>query len=54
MLPGCGGGDNFTTFAVETERVGGAIDLDALVDYVQALPGQQIVATVEGRIQRLH
>ena len=35
-------------------NLGGAIDLEALVDYVQAFPGQQIVAAIERRIQRLH
>lgn len=31
-----GGGDNFTTFTAATDQVGGPIDLDALVEYVEA------------------
>ncbi|MCP9340486.1 bifunctional metallophosphatase/5'-nucleotidase [Stutzerimonas xanthomarina] len=47
-----GGGDNFTILTEGKNRVVGAVDLDALVDYIEALP-QPFSATVEGRIQRL-
>jgi 5'-nucleotidase len=36
-----------------THRVGGPVDLDALIAYVQTLP-QPFSAAVEGRIQRLN
>ena len=45
------GGDNFTVFRQGTNRVVGPVDLDALVDHVQALP-QPFAAAIEGRIQR--
>lgn len=47
------GGDGFTVLAQGTERVGGPMDLDALIAY---LPGllQPLTAAIEGRIQRLH
>jgi len=35
------------------EQVGGPIDLDALVAYVESL-AQPFSATIEGRIARLH
>ncbi|WP_019341450.1 bifunctional metallophosphatase/5'-nucleotidase [Stutzerimonas stutzeri] len=47
-----GGGDNFTILTEGKNRVVGAVDLDALVNYIEALP-QPFTATVEGRIQRL-
>jgi 5'-nucleotidase len=43
------GGDNFTLFAEGTDRVGGPVDLDALIDYVRALP-QPFDSQIEGRI----
>ena len=43
------GGDAFTILRSGTERVGGPVDLDALVDYVTALP-QPFSAKIEGRI----
>jgi len=47
------GGDNFTTFASGTNRVGGAIDLDALIAHITALP-QPFTAAIEQRIQRVN
>lgn len=47
------GGDNFTLLTSGTNRVIGPVDLDALVDYVEALP-QPFSAAIEGRIQRLN
>jgi 5'-nucleotidase len=47
------GGDNFTVLRLGTERLGGAIDLDALVTYIKVLPSP-FMATIEGRIQRLN
>lgn len=47
------GGDNFTVLTLGTGRVGGPIDLDALVDYLGVLP-QPFAAAVEGRITRLN
>ncbi len=44
-----GGGDNFTVFREGRNQVGGPIDLDALIDYVTALP-QPFSAAIEGRI----
>ncbi len=44
-----GGGDAFTVLTQGTERSVGPVDLDALVDYVKALP-QPFNAAVEGRI----
>lgn len=46
------GGDNFTVLTQGTHRVGGPIDLDALIAYIQGLP-QPFSAQVEGRIIRL-
>lgn len=46
------GGDGFTVLAAGTDRVGGPLDLDALIAYIQALP-QPFTAGIEGRIQRL-
>ena len=42
------GGDGFATFISGTDRVGGAIDLDALVDYVEA--HTPITGAIEGRV----
>mgnify|MGYP001609142844 FL=1 len=47
------GGDNFTVLVQGTNRVGGPIDLDGLIAYVQARP-QPFSAAVEGRIVRLN
>lgn len=47
------GGDNFTTFNLGTNRVGGAVDLDALLAYVKGL-AQPYAASIEGRIGRLN
>lgn len=47
------GGDNFTTFNLGTNRVGGAVDLDALISYVKSL-AQPYGAAIEGRISRLN
>ncbi|HLH22656.1 MAG TPA: bifunctional metallophosphatase/5'-nucleotidase [Chloroflexota bacterium] len=44
------GGDNFTVLRDGTDRAGGPQDLDALVDYVAALPGP-VVAPAGDRIQ---
>ena len=43
------GGGGFTVLTGGTNQVGGPIDLDALIAYVQALP-QPYSATIEGRI----
>lgn len=47
------GGDGFTVFTSGTGNVGGPIDLDALIAYVQALP-QPFSAPASGRITRLN
>jgi 5'-nucleotidase len=47
------GGDNFTVFTQGTGSVGGPLDLDALISYVQA-QGQPLSAAIEGRIERLN
>jgi len=47
------GGDNFTVLTQGTNQVGGPIDLDALITYIQGLP-QPFTAVVEGRITRLN
>ena len=47
------GGDNFRTLLNGAEQVGGPIDLDAFVAYVESL-AQPFSATIEGRIARLH
>lgn len=46
------GGDGFSVFTESPIEAGGPIDLDALVEYVEALP-QPITAPVGGRITRL-
>jgi 5'-nucleotidase len=43
------GGDNFTVLIGGMSQVGGPIDLDALIAYVQTLP-QPFSAAIEGRI----
>ncbi|MFN3681927.1 MAG: bifunctional metallophosphatase/5'-nucleotidase [Nitrospira sp.] len=47
------GGDNFTVLLEGRTRMGGPLDLDALIAYIQALP-QPFSASVEGRIVRLN
>lgn len=47
------GGDNFTVLVEGTNRVGGDIDLDALIAHVESLP-QPISASVENRITRVN
>lgn len=47
------GGDNFTVLVQGTNRIGGDVDLDALISYVQALP-QPISAAIEGRVTRVN
>lgn len=43
------GGDNFTVLVQGTNRVGGDVDLDALIDYIETLP-EPFSAAIEGRI----
>jgi 5'-nucleotidase len=45
-----GGGDGFTVLRDGTNRVVGPVDLDALVDYVAALP-TPFTSRIEGRIE---
>jgi len=47
------GGDNFVVLPSGTNRVVGAVDLDALVNYVGSLQ-QPFTAQIEGRITRLN
>lgn len=47
-----GGGNDYTVMRLGTDQVGGATDLEILVDYVSSLP-QPLVARIEGRIERL-
>jgi len=47
------GGDNFTVLLQGTNQVGGPVDLDALIVYIQALTRPFFVA-IEGRITRLN
>jgi len=47
------GGDNFLVLAQGTDRVGGAVDLDALVDWIAAQPGGVISPPAPGRITAL-
>lgn len=44
------GGDNFRVLFEGTDRVGGAVDLDALIDFVKAQPGGQVAPPEPGRI----
>lgn len=45
------GGDNFLVLVEGTNRVIGAVDLDALVEHIESLP-QPFTAAIEGRITR--
>lgn len=47
------GGDNFTVLTQGANQLGGPIDLDALIAYIQALP-QPFSAPPLGRIQRVN
>ncbi len=47
------GGDNFTVFNQGINRVGGPVDLDALIAYIQSIP-QPFSATLESRIARFN
>ena len=47
------GGDNFSVLRNGTARVGGPLDLDALIAYIQGLP-QPFAAAIENRIQRIN
>jgi 5'-nucleotidase len=47
------GGDNFTVLPQGRNQVGGPLDLDALMTYIQTLP-QPFSAALEGRIIRLN
>ncbi len=47
------GGDNFTVLLQGRNQVGGPLDLDALITYIQSLP-QPFSAAIEGRILRLN
>jgi 5'-nucleotidase len=47
------GGSGYTVFLKGTARVGGPIDVDALVDHVGLLP-QPFSAAIEGRVVRLN
>ncbi len=46
-----GGGDNFKVLTAGTDRITGAVDLDALIAYIWKLP-QPFSAQIEGRIKR--
>jgi 5'-nucleotidase len=45
------GGDNFTVLPQGTNQVGGPVDLDVLITWVQAQP-QPLAAPALGRITR--
>jgi 5'-nucleotidase len=45
------GGDNFTVLRSGANRVGGPVDLDALIAHIRSL-AQPFTAAIEGRIQR--
>lgn len=47
------GGDNFTVFTQGTNQIGGPVDLDALISYIESL-AQPFSAVIEGRITRLN
>lgn len=47
------GGDGFSVLTGGTDQVGGEIDLDALITFLQAAP-QPVAAPALGRITRLH
>jgi len=44
------GGDGFTVLTEGTNRMGGPIDMDAMIEYIKQLP-QPFSASIEGRIQ---
>jgi len=46
------GGDNFVVLPLGTNRIGGDVDLDALIEYI-AVTGGSVTAAIEGRITRL-
>lgn len=48
------GGDNFTVLNAGANRVGGAQDIDALVDYIKSLSQPVAPPVVGSRITRLH
>ncbi|MGM7722989.1 bifunctional metallophosphatase/5'-nucleotidase [Metabacillus sp. Hm71] len=48
-----GGGDNFTGFRKGKNRKTGAVDVDALVDYIKSMK-HPFVAQIEGRIQQIN
>ena len=47
------GGDNFSVLRNGANRVGGPVDLDALIDHIKAAP-QPFSAAIENRIQRIN
>jgi 5'-nucleotidase len=47
------GGDNFAVLVQGTDRVGGPVDLDALIAYVGAQPASDVAAPPLGRIALL-
>ncbi len=47
------GGDNYTVLTTGANRVIGSNDLDALIEYISAMP-QPFNAVIEGRIKRLN
>lgn len=47
------GGDNFSVLRNGANRVGGSVDLDALIAHIQGLP-QPFAAAIENRIQRIN
>lgn len=47
-----GGGDGFTVFTKAQNKEVGPVDLDALLDFIQALP-QPITYTIDNRVQKL-
>jgi 5'-nucleotidase len=47
------GGDNFTVLPQGQNQIGGPLDLDALIAYIQGLP-QPFSAAIEGRIVRMN
>lgn len=47
------GGDNFSVLRARVNRIGGPVDLGALIAYIQSIP-QPFTVTIEGRILRLN
>jgi 5'-nucleotidase len=47
------GGDRFLEFVNGTNRVGGPLDIDALVQYIKSRP-QPTTSVIEGRVTRLN